>query len=87
MAIAIDFYMKRGDGTAGKLEVSIQLDGGTKQILFTANGPTIYPGHPELLLYKLSPFKIYMSQPVIDFMSNAGKHVDILYNDFKWHYN
>ncbi|HCW07465.1 MAG TPA: hypothetical protein DGG95_08900 [Cytophagales bacterium] len=83
----LDFYMKRGEGTAGQLKVSIQPDGGTTQVLFNTFNSTIYPSHPELNVHRISPFKLYMSPTISQFMHNAGKNMDIMYNDFKWHQN
>ncbi len=83
----LDFYMKRGDGTNGQLIVSIQLDGGTKQVLFNTRQSTIYPAHPELKMEHISPFKLYMSPTLMDFMSGNGKNMDVMYNDFKWYQN
>jgi hypothetical protein len=83
----LDFYMKRGEGTAGQLVVSIQPDGGTQQVIFNTSNSTIYPGHSELYLHRISPFKLYMSPDIMNFMHNAGKNMDILYNDFKWYVN
>jgi hypothetical protein len=83
----LDFYMKRGEGTAGQLIISIQPDGGTQQVLFSTNNSTAYPGHPELYVHRISPFKLYMSPDIMNFMHKAGKNMDILYNDFKWYKN
>jgi hypothetical protein len=82
----LDMYMKRGEGTAGRFTIRITVDGVTSTICDVAN-TTIYPGHPELPLKSIQPFKLYASDQTLDWMRTNNKTISAMYNDFKWYKN
>jgi hypothetical protein len=85
--VTLDIYMKRGDGTNGKLVIKMTPDGGSTQVLFDISNSTIYPGHPEIQLKSWQPFKLYLDDVLLDWMSANGKKVSAFYNDFTWFKN
>ena len=80
----LDYSFTRGEGSAGHILITIQIDGGQKQTIFDIANTTIYPSHPELLLKGYQPFKLYTSSTVLDWMRNQNKTFGVYYNDFKW---
>ncbi len=83
----LDMYMKRGDGTNGKMIITITPDGGAPVTLFNISNSTVYPGRPELNLYSWQPFKFYFNPIYLDYMKSKGKTLGVHYNDFKWYKN
>jgi len=83
----LDLYMKRGEGTNGRMIVKITPDGGLTQVLFDVSNSTIYPGHPEIQLNSWQPFKLYLNDVYLDWMRANNKTISAYYNDFKWYQN
>lgn len=83
----LDMYMKRGEGTAGHMTVTITPDGGSPQVLFDFANTTIYPGHPEIQLKSWQSFKFYLDDVYLDWMSTNGKNLTVYYNDYTWWQN
>jgi len=83
----LDVYMKRGEGENGKFKITITPDGGSPEVIFDISNSTMYPGHPEIPLYSWQPFKLYLDDTYLDWMSEQGKVVSAWYNDFKWYKN
>jgi hypothetical protein len=79
--------MKRGEGSNGKMIISITPDGGPTTVLFDITNTTIYPGHPELQVDSWQPFKLYLDDDYLDWMKANNKTLSIMYNDFKWYEN
>lgn len=82
----LDVYMKRGEGTNGRFTIKITVDGVTSTICDVAN-TTIYPGHPEIQLSALQPFKMYTNDAILDWMRANNKKFAANYNNFKWYKN
>ena len=78
----LDLWLKRGDAGTGQLVITMTPDGGQPVVLFDVHGATQYPGHPELNLYSMQPFKLYLSDTYLDWMRNAGKKLAICYDEF-----
>jgi len=83
----LDIYMKRGEGSNGRMTVKITPDGGQTQVVFDVANSTQYPGHPEIQLKSWQPFKLYLNDVYLDWMKANGKKVSAYYNDFKWYKN
>lgn len=83
----LDIYMKRGEGTDGRMIVKITPDGGATEVVFDIANSTIYPGHPEIQLKSWQPFKLYLNDVYLDWMRTNGKTISAYYNDFKWYQN
>ncbi len=83
----LDMYMKRGEGANGRMTITITPDGGQRQLLFDVINTTIYPGHPEIHLKSWQPFKLYLDDKYLDWMSTNGKSISAYYNDFAWYRN
>lgn len=78
----LDLWLKRGDSSNGRLVITITPDGGQPIVLFDVRGATQYPGHPELNLYSMQPFKFYLGDKYLDWMRNAGKKLAVCYDEF-----
>lgn len=83
----LDLYMKRGEGSNGKMIIKITPDGEQTNVLFDITNTTIYPGHPEINLYSWQPFKLYLNDVYLDWMRDNNKTISAYYNDFKWYKN
>ncbi len=83
----LDMYMKRGEGTAGHMTVTITVDGQQPQVLFDFDNTTIYPGHPEIQLKAWQSFKLYLDDAYLDWMTTNGKSFSVYYNDYTWWQN
>lgn len=83
----LDVYMKRGEGSNGRMIVKIIPDGGQAQVLFDVANSTIYPGHPEIPVKSWQSFKLYTNDVYLDWMRTNGKTVSAYYNDFTWYKN
>ena len=83
----MDIYLKRGEGTAGQMIITVTPDGGATTTVFNINGTTMYPGKPNLYLEDWQPFKLYIGDTWMDWMRGKGKVMSIYYNDYKWYKN
>lgn len=83
----LDVYLKRGDASNGRVIVKITPDGGATTTLFDITGYTIYPDRPDLPLDYWTPFKLYIGDTYMDWMTGNGKYMAIYYNDYKWYKN
>ena len=84
----MDIYLKRGEGTNGGMKITVTPDGGTTTTVFDVTGTSgYYPGKPSLYLEDWQPFKLYIGNPWLSWMTNNGKNMSIYYNDYKWYKN
>jgi hypothetical protein len=83
----LDVRLVRGEGTAGRLTVTLTVDGEVTQPLFDVNDTTVYPGHPELRLYSWQAYKLYLADEMLDWMRARGQEVFVHYNDLAWYKN
>jgi hypothetical protein len=84
--VTLDMYMRRGEGSAGHLKITITPDGGSPEVLFDIQNHTVYPGYAATPLLRWQPFKLYASDPVLDFLP-PDKGFYAYYNDFAWYVN
>lgn len=83
----LDIYLVRGTGSAGQFKITVTPDGGATTTVFNVNGTTEYPNRPDLYLDSWQPFKLYIGDPWLSWMTNNGKYMSIYYNDYKWYKN
>lgn len=83
----LDIYLKRGEGALGQMTITVTPDGGATTTVFNINGTTMYPARPDLYLEDWQPFKLYIGDPWLSWMTSKGKTMSIYYNDYKWYKN
>jgi hypothetical protein len=84
----LDIYFIPGEGSAGSMKITVTPDGGTATTIFDITGTVAtYPGRPDLFLDSYQPFKLYIGDPWLSWMTNNGKYMAIYYNDYKWYKN
>lgn len=83
----LDLYMKRGDGSDGRMIIKITPDGEATSTLFDIANSTVYPGHPQIQISTWQPFKIYLDDEYLDWMRSNNKVLAAYYNDYKWYKN
>ena len=79
-----EYYYKEGDKDNGRYYMTIQPDGGKKEIIFdvthfTHNSEDQNPDG----VTDFNPLKLYTSKGLIDFMRSNGKTLQIYWDDFK----
>lgn len=80
-------YIKRGEGANGRFRITITVDG-VSTVLFDVANTTIYSGHPETQIKEWQAFKLYTSDPILDWMrANSEKKFAAYYNNLKWFKN
>jgi len=79
-----DITVVRGIGTAGKVKLVVTEDGGQPVTVFDINNNTIYRTRTDLRIKQWQIFKLYASDPIMDWMRAAGKQISVVYNDVKW---
>jgi len=79
-----DLLIVRGIGTAGKVKLVITEDGGQPVSVFDISNNTIYRNRTDLRIKQWQIFKLYASDPIMDWMRSAGKQINVMYNDVKW---
>jgi hypothetical protein len=80
--VTLEMVVKRGEGAEGRMTITITRDGEAPVTLFDVNDTTVYPGHPELGLGGYTPFKLYTSDTLLDWMRGRGKKIAAYYDDF-----
>lgn len=80
-----DINIVRGIGTAGKVKLTITEDGGQPVKVFDISNNTIYRNRTDLRIKQWQIFKLYASDPIMDWMRAAGKQISTMYNDVKWY--
>jgi len=79
-----DINIVRGIGTAGKVKLVVTEDGGQPVTVFDISNNTIYRNRTDLRIKQWQIFKLYASDPIMDWMRAAGKQISTMYNDVKW---
>jgi hypothetical protein len=80
----LEYYYKEGDANKGKFYMTIQPDGGKKEVIFditsiTHNTKDPNPGGVS----DFNPMKLYTSKQLISYMKSQGKTLQIYWDDFK----
>jgi len=79
-----EYYYKEGDSKTGRYYMTIQPDGGKKEVVFdlirvTHNSQDKNPDG----VTEFNPLKLYTSKGLIDFMRSKNKTLQIYWDDFK----
>ncbi len=80
----LEYYYKEGNANNGKFYMTIQPDGGKKEIIYdltkiTHNTKDPYPDG----VTDFNPIKLYTSKKLIDYMGSQNKTLQIYWDDFK----
>lgn len=80
----LEYYYKEGDANNGKFYMTIQPDGGKKEVIYDLTKIThnSKDPHPDGVT-DFNPIKMYTSKKLIDYMGSQGKTLQIYWDDFK----
>ena len=80
----LEYYYKEGNAENGKFYMSIQPDGGIKEVIFNLTRITHNSTDPNPDgLSDFNPIKLYTSKKLIEYMKSQGKTLQIYLDDFK----
>lgn len=80
----LEYYYKEGDANNGKFYMTIQPDGGKKEIIYNLTKITHNTKDPNPdEVTDFNPIKLYTSKKLIDYMGSQGKTLQIYWDDFK----
>lgn len=80
----LEYYYKKGDANNGKFYMTIQQEGGKKEVIFdltaiTHNTKDLNPDG----VTDFNPIKFYTSRQLINYMKSQDKTLQIYFDDFK----
>lgn len=80
----LDYYYKEGDSNNGRFYMTIQPDGGKKEVIFDLIRITHHSKdtNPDGVT-DFNPMKMYTSKKLIDYMTSQNKTLQIYWDDFK----
>ena len=80
----LEYYYKEGDANNGKFYMTIQPDGGKKEVIYDLTKIThnTKDPHPEGVT-DFNPIKMYTSKKLIEYMGSQDKSLQIYWDDFK----
>jgi hypothetical protein len=81
--ITFDVWIKRGQGSDGRIIISVAKDGQKFVEVINKNDHTIYPGHPELSMHRWQLWKLYGGDKLVDFMTTHNKRIEAWYGPFE----
>lgn len=80
----LEYYYKEGDAENGRFYMSIQPEGGPKEIIFDQKAITHNTKDPAPDgVTDFNPLKLYTSKALIQYMKSQGKTLQIYWDDFK----
>ncbi|HCY41584.1 MAG TPA: DUF4886 domain-containing protein, partial [Prolixibacteraceae bacterium] len=80
----LEYYYKEGDANNGKFYMTIQPDGGKKEIIYDLTKITHNTKDPNPDgVTDFNPIKLYTSKKLIDYMGSQNKTLQIYWDDFK----
>lgn len=80
----LEYYYKEGNAENGRFYMTIQPDGGQKEVIFDLKRITHNTKDPNPDgVTDFNPIKLYTSKSLIDFMRSEGKTLQIYWDDFK----
>jgi hypothetical protein len=81
---ALEYYYREGDAKTGRFYMTIQPEGGEKEVIFDLTRITHNTQDPNPDgVTEFNPLKLYTSKQLIDFMKSKGKTLQIYWDDFK----
>ena len=81
--ITFDVWIKRGQGSDGRIIISVAKEGQKFVEVINKNDHTIYPGHPELSMHRWQLWKLYGGDKLVDFMTTHNKRIEAWYGPFE----
>lgn len=80
----LEYYYKEGNAENGKFYMTIQPDGGTKEVIFDLTRITHNSTDPNPDgVTDFNPIKLYTSKKLIEYMKGKNKTLQIYWDDFK----
>lgn len=80
----LEYYYKEGNAENGRFYMTIQKDGGAKQVIFDLTRITHNTQDPNPDgVTDFNPMKLYTSKQLINYMKSQGKTLQIYWDDFK----
>ena len=80
----LEYYYKEGNAENGKFYMTIQPDGGNKEVIYNLTAITHNSKDPNPDgVTDFNPFKLYTSKELINYMSAQGKTLQIYWDEFK----
>jgi hypothetical protein len=80
----LEYYYKEGDANNGKFYMTIQPEGGKKEIIYDLTKITHNTKDPKPDgVTDFNPIKLYTSKKLIDYMGSQNKTLQIYWDDFK----
>lgn len=84
----IELYIKEGDENNGRFYMAVTPEGGDKVVLFNITNTTQHPKENCADGFThLQPLKLYTSDKLIEYMSDADKKLEIYWDDWKFYKN
>jgi len=79
-----DYYLKEGNESHGRFFMTIQPDGGRKEVVFdvTAFTHNTFDTNPDGFS-EINPLKLYTSADIIQYMKNNGKTLQIYWDNYR----
>ncbi|MEI7423302.1 MAG: hypothetical protein WCK18_14450 [Prolixibacteraceae bacterium] len=80
----LEYYYKEGNAENGKLYMTIQPDGGSKEVIYNLTAITHNSKDPNPDgVTDFNPIKLYTSKELINYMGTQGKTLQIYWDEFK----
>jgi len=80
----LEYYYKEGDKNNGRFYMTIQPEGGEKEVIFDVNRVTHNTEDPNPDgVTEFNPLKLYTSKQLIEYMKSKDKTLQIYWDDFK----
>lgn len=80
----LEYYYKEGNAENGKFYMTIQPDGGNKEVIYNLTAITHNSKDPNPDgVTDFNPIKLYTSKDLINYMSSQGKTLQIYWDEFK----
>jgi hypothetical protein len=80
----LEYYYKEGNAENGRFYMTIQPEGGKKEVVFDVTGFTCNTKDPiPGGVTDFCPIKLYTSKRLIDYMRSKGKTLQIYWDDFR----
>jgi hypothetical protein len=80
----MDYYFKEGNAKSGRFYMTIEPEGGKKEVVFDVTNFTHNTTDPSPDgVTQFNPMKLYTSKELVAYMKNQGKSLQIFWDDFK----
>lgn len=79
----MDVYIKSGTGSAGRIKITITVDGEAPIVLFDVFNTTIAPGYPTTYRRKTDHMKFYIGPTLRAYMLTQGYMMEVFFGDYR----